>query len=455
MVGISALLYGILSGLLMGLTLLIADLAPLQVPALALLFYGLRQHSKKLKSYLLCGIWFAIALLGLTLLVVKIPGPAAAILFIYIGSIYVTTIAGVAYLYRRNVRYLPLAVAALFVLTEALNISALSLFGTGQLFARPWSSWPSVIQFSSITGMLGITFMVVFFASWLVQLTEQPHRKQMLSLGIIVLTILIGLNFFGKPESAESAVRVAAIGGNPFDFNGSIPEDMILEAADKGAEVVVAPELGISIVNEWDAEKSFETLQNLAKDNQIALVIGYIDRRTNSNRAVFIEPTGHMHEPYDKTHLVPVIEDYDTPGGNLITAKYKTHTIGIMICQDDNMTDLSRAYDQLGVEIMFVPTFDWPGVDKAHFSNSIHRAIETHYSIVRAAIGGVSAVIASDGKILDAMNHLEAGPGIVITDLPVIQSSVAPFSRYGNIPIVLLALTILIAALASPSKPMI
>jgi hypothetical protein len=77
-----------------------------------------------------------------------------------------------------------------------------------------------------------------------------------------------------------------------------------------------------------------------------------------------------------------------------------------MICHDDNYTDISRRYGAKSAGIVVVPTNDWAHVRKAHFQNSIHRAIESRFAIVRAASYGISAIISPTGKRLAVSDHL-------------------------------------------------
>ena len=70
-----------------------------------------------------------------------------------------------------------------------------------------------------------------------------------------------------------------------------------------------------------------------------------------------------------------------------------------------------------GVQIVAVPTLDWAAVKDAHFQGSIHRAIESRYVIVRAAINGISAVVSARGEVIAEMDHVENGAGYVVAEI--------------------------------------
>ncbi|MHC4302232.1 MAG: nitrilase-related carbon-nitrogen hydrolase [Planctomycetota bacterium] len=81
--------------------------------------------------------------------------------------------------------------------------------------------------------------------------------------------------------------------------------------------------------------------------------------------------------------------------------------------------------------MVVVPTNDWLYVRKAHFQNSIHRAIESRFAVVRAATNGISAIVSPTGKRLAASDHFADGPGLLVSDVDVYDMRTI-FSRFGN-----------------------
>lgn len=425
----------------MGVSMVFSALAPLQLVALGVLFYGLAGHARDFKWVLRCGVWFA-------LLSVRIPSVVSVILFVYLGVLYVAGVAASAYWLRQAQALSGFAVGASWVAVEAVNVSVLPLFGTGQLFVRSWSAYPELIAFTSLTGMLGVTFLLVSCSAQLALLLKAGERsvrlRQAVCLGLVLL-VWVGLREAGSLEQNTQGWTVAAVGGNPEDFTGSVQEDKIVAAAEAGAQLVVFPELALSIFNSEDFARTLAQLQSLAEVNSIHIVIGYYDAEHNRNRAVHVAPGVSPSVPYTKTHLVPMLEKYEPGVGELVLWDYPGGAAGIMICQDDNFTTLSRAYGREGVSPVAVPTFDWEGVERAHFDSSIHRAIESQYGIVRAAIGGISAVISPGGEVLASMNHVEEGAGMVVATLPHVEDGRAIYARYGNVPVLVVSVVVLLA----------
>ena len=143
----------------------------------------------------------------------------------------------------------------------------------------------------------------------------------------------------------------------------------------------------------------------------------------------FIGPSGEILGRYAKTHLTP-FENNPTGTGTPTLITIDGISVGAMICQDDNYTDISRRYGAKSTGIVVVPTNDWAQVRSAHFQNSIHRAIESRYAIVRAASNGVSAIISPTGRRLAVSDHLKGGTGLLVADVPVYNERTI-FSRFG------------------------
>ena len=143
----------------------------------------------------------------------------------------------------------------------------------------------------------------------------------------------------------------------------------------------------------------------------------------------FIGPSGDILGRYTKTHLTP-FENNPTGSGRPIFITIDSVSTGAMICHDDNYTDISRRYGAKSTGIVVVPTNDWIYVRKAHFQNSIHRAIESRFAIVRATSNGISAIISPTGKRLAVSDHVKEGPALLVTDVPVFNMRTI-FSRFG------------------------
>jgi len=257
--------------------------------------------------------------------------------------------------------------------------------------------------------------------------------------GLVVLVVAgsLGAAIWYRPTRT---LRVAALGWRTDDMDLPIePGDtewfektyvgMVEESARAGARLVACPELTFELSDTKRAE-GMRRLSELAQRTGVWLAVGCYDSARNENRMVFIADTGETAGEYIKTHLTP-FESFRASNGRPVEVLVDGIPVGGMICQDDNFTDISYMYGRRGVAIVVVPTLDWSQVRQAHLQNTIHRAIETRYAVVRAAADGISAIIAPDGRVVASCDHTHWQVGLIVADVPVCCRRTIS-SRYGD-----------------------
>jgi apolipoprotein N-acyltransferase len=258
----------------------------------------------------------------------------------------------------------------------------------------------------------------------------------------VEILILASANVYCILKQPVSQMKVAAIGWCDADVaEDDIHKDKgfekffttpVVHAAGQGAELIVSGEMGFYI-DQYDREKWVRRFKNIAHDNNVHLAIGYFNAGENKNRLMFIDNKGKLLFEYTKTNLTP-FEDSIRGNGDLQTIKINGKRVGGMICQDDNFTTLPRKYGRMKTGVVAVPTLDWKTVKSAHLQNSIHRAIESRYAVVRASVNGISAIISPTGKVLAKMDHFKEGAGMIIAETNVYETETV-FSKYGNWPV--------------------
>jgi MYXO-CTERM domain-containing protein len=205
---------------------------------------------------------------------------------------------------------------------------------------------------------------------------------------------------------------------------------LLAEAAGRGAKLVVSPEIGF-VLAPPGREAVLARVQDLARQHRVAIAFGYFDRQRNENHLTFVRPDGTVAGTYLKTHLIPQIERYTAGTGELVSVPLEGFTLGGMICQDDNFTDLSRAAGRFGAHLVALPTNDWRQVKDYHLSNSVLRPIENRYGIVRAATNGTSAIVSPRGEVIVSKDHFEEGNGVIVADVPLHRPG-SIYSRWGD-----------------------
>jgi len=152
--------------------------------------------------------------------------------------------------------------------------------------------------------------------------------------------------------------------------------EKIREAVSKGAQIVCLQELFTSLyfcdVEDYDnfqlAESipgpSTETLQAIARENEIVIIASLFEKRTQGiyhNTAAVIDADGSYLGKYRKMHIPddPAFYEkfYFTPGDlgyRVFDTAYAK--IGILICWDQWYPEAARITSLMGAEILFYPT---------------------------------------------------------------------------------------------------
>jgi apolipoprotein N-acyltransferase len=343
-----------------------------------------------------------------------------------------------------------LGAASAVTVLEIITWHAVPLFGTAQSFARPLAYAPAVIGFIAWTGVAGLVFVSTAVQALLAHALLEKRRAAplLVAAGLVIAAAAADVVRWCRPLGEP--VRVAAYGwgaDRPSTDQGIVEQlDKVIRAAKvTGARLVVTPETGFGTGE--DVAKAAAALGDLAKTHGVSLAIGVWHTPTRDNRIWFIGADGALAAEYRKTHLVPWVERYAAGDGTLARVAIGGTPFGGMICQDDNFTDLARAYGRDAMPLVVVPTNDWPSIRFAHFDNARLRAIENGYAIVRAASNGFSAIVSPRGEVLLSEDHIEFGRKLIVDEVPLGDGSATLYARLGDWPMLVLAL--LVGAVAS------
>jgi apolipoprotein N-acyltransferase len=215
------------------------------------------------------------------------------------------------------------------------------------------------------------------------------------------------------------------------------------------------------------ADDSRRELAALAKEDAIPHLMGVNLESWNEagarllNSAVLFRPDGTAPAPYSKIHLVPWGEymplrglfpwlvvftphesvDYGLDAGSDWTRfTLGPHRFGVLICFEDTLPWLARRYvaDE-PVDFLVNMTNDgWFGPSaehELHLAASVFRAVECRRSLVRAVNTGISAIVDSNGRIVEVagakpgQSPLAAG---VVTGRVPLDSRRTLFGRFGD-----------------------
>ena len=437
---------GLISGLLMMFPHLYPIAAPVQLLALLPVLYLGTNKSARNRDILVAGFYMGIAYTLPQMYVVRLPVAMTVILLLHLTVLMMVFTLVSSKLMKSSLLGGAFAIGALIVLLDWVNFTVIPIWGTAQSFVRPWSRYPFLIQFVSLTGITGIIFALVTLQALGVKLIVfRKHQARVLAAMTIMVLVLASVNICIRSQQPTGRLKVAAVGWNSDDCQEygelytqkgfeSLFAEPAAQAASQGAKLIVSPEMGFYFGNE-KRDGWLEKFREVAQKHNVFLAIGYFNDKLQENRLLFMSPDGQDIAEYTKTYLT-VFEDSVKGDGSLATVDIGQVRIGGMICQDDNFTRLSRAYGREEIGLVAVPSLDWRQVKNAHFQNSIHRAIESRYAIVRAACNGISAIISPMGDVIAQRDHFSQGPGFVVAEVDI-YSNRTFFSIAGHWPVVL------------------
>ncbi len=231
--------------------------------------------------------------------------------------------------------------------------------------------------------------------------------------------------------------------------NIALTDPMIREAAEKGAQLVVLPEVVNLVQRDRDAaraemqleanEPALAAYRALARELGIWIHVGSLavwgdDGKKPVNRGYLLRPDGTIAAKYDKIHMFDVDlenneiyreSDSFEPGDQAVLASTPWGGYGMTICYDMRFPDLYRSLASAGARILTAPASFTRPTGQAHWHTLLRsRAIENGCFMISAAQCGDH----EDGRktyghslIIDPWGEILADggeeSGVVIADL--------------------------------------
>ena len=298
------------------------------------------------------------------------------------------------------------AFPVLFTAYEFL-LMLFSADGTAGSIAYSQSNFLPVIQIASVTGILGITFIVTLIPSilsvgWFYHKEKNRFKTALLLAFVIAFLVClygtIRINITNKSKTIRAGLvvldeRYHHVTDHPVpeeELNTiTIYSDSIAGLAAQGAKLVVLPERAFNISPETESG-IMQILTNTARTNQVYIISGYTNFRNAParNSALVIDPSGNILCDYNKVHLVTGFERQFAPGSGTGVFRLEGLNAGVAICKDLDFPDHIGRYGRENVELLFVPAWDFVQDNSLHSRMAIVRGVENGFSEVRAARQG-------------------------------------------------------------------
>jgi apolipoprotein N-acyltransferase len=333
----------------------------------------------------------------------------------------------------------------------------------------PYGSWASIgytqvdhlalLQIVSLTGLPGISFLVLWFAStcnWVWRNRSrgtQPYRYSLIYVVVLLAVVMAGearLYFTGDvtrtlrvasliPSSAltqELQEAMAEAGGRTSD--GS-PKERVLVIAERlnsdllrrsrtealaGAELIVWSEHASKVTGPGEAEL-IDLARDIAREFSVPIVLGigvWLPDETPSfeNKAVIINGDGELAATYHKAKPIVGQESSLIQRGEQTVAMLNTDLVrfAAVICHDLDFPDFVRQAGRNRANILLGPSSDWEAITPLHPRMAVVRAVENGCALVRPCSNGLSLAVDATGRILSSRIDDDPGGCLMISHVP-------------------------------------
>ena len=410
--------------------------------------------------------------------------PFANIFVTALGYVALVAYAAVYFaVFALVVHQLPRKSGMSFIFPTALFWTGLEWIRSWLLTGFPWGSmgysqWNNHagIQIASITGVYGVSFVVVLFNATIAHLIisrsnwRRAIKEAAFPLAIVAITFVYGAVCLSESGNSVAHVKLGLVPGNvsqaekwksehaPKIFKRYLSLTEKANAAN--LDLIIWPETAIHPqILSGQAESYKQRLIGMLREGQIYLLAGAAVREADKkvyNTVFLLSPTGEKLGSYSKMHLVPFGEyvpfssalpnfiQFETfaPGKSinlLPLAGIKDAKLGIAICFESVFPNHFRRFVAKGADIMGILTNDaWfvgTTAPSQHLSAAPFRAVENRIAVFRCSNGGISCIIDPFGRIASQTITPTQPDGVLVEDVPLKNHQSAKktlYTRYGD-----------------------
>jgi len=342
--------------------------------------------------------------------------------------------------------------AALWVALEMIVARLFTGFPWNLLGASQYQVLP-LIQIASLTGIYGVSFLVVWcsvaLASSVLSFVQRPALRWFwlgdlaLPLLALMIDLIFGVTKFFRPQPDTAELKVALI-------QPSIPQKMIWDPKENSTrfkkllelselalatkpDLLIWPEATVPGLLRFE-EEVYQPITNLVRTHHTWLLLGADDAElaplpgggmaTNYyNSSFLVNPDGNIAGIYRKRQLV-IFGEYVPLASWLPLMKYLTPIDGgftpgdrpvsftttgpkvkmsVLICFEDTFPHLAREYVEDDTDFLVnITNNGWFGESAAqwqHAASAVFRAVENGLPLVRCCNNGLSCWIDERGRV--------------------------------------------------------
>lgn len=370
-------------------------------------------------------------------------------------------------------------VAAIWTGLEWVRSWLLTGFPWGSIGYTQWNNLPA-IQIASITGVHGVSFIVVLFNATITDalrtyLTWKKsvlrftfYASRLIPLVIVIACLVYGTHALSKPVERASDVKIALVPGNVPQIEKWDPAYWpqiferymnIVKAADaEEPDLIILPETALrGEIFALEGNVYIKQLKQILADQQIYLLTGLADYTAYPkiyNSVYLLSPSGEKLGSYSKIHLVPFGEyvpiTRHLPNFIQLSSGFEPgksidlfpipHTenrqMGVVICFESVFPDLFRKFVKKGASVMGILTndawFDGTAAPEQHLAMAPLRAVENRVAVFRCANGGISCIIDAFGRTITTPILASDTENFLIERIPLSNQGGTAYTRYGD-----------------------
>lgn len=381
----------------------------------------------------------------------------------------------------KNVLLFPIGVSIIWVSLEWLRGWFLTGFPWGNIGYSQWN-YHTGIQIASITGVYGVSFVIIFFNAGIATLIKHRHEWKMQLVAFIVpcvltvMTFIYGYVVLGNSEMVDREhLEVALVPGNISQLDKwdakKYPKifmkylNLTEKAAKEQPDVIVLPETtlrGEILSGEWsNSNNHFK--QMLKRIGDIPMLIGSTDPDTLDNlynKVFSVSSDGEIQGQYAKMKLVPFGEYVPLADflpnfiqfkpfehgitQNVLPVRYvgeksaekQDVLVGTSICFESSFPNHFRKFVKNGADVMGILTNDaWfigTALPELHLAMAPFRAVENRISVFRCANGGFTCAVDQYGRIHTEFVTPKTSNEYLVADVALFDGETTLYTRYGD-----------------------
>ncbi|WNG48189.1 apolipoprotein acyltransferase [Archangium minus] len=353
--------------------------------------------------------------------------------------------------------FLPAAMTGLELFSSVGNP-----FGTWGSLAYTQAGAPVLVQLVSVTGLWGLTFVLVWFASvvnWAFEHRDEGRRVLpgvAVYAGVLMAILAFGALRLARAGSVGERVQVAGltvagevaagreaglsrlIQGGAFgdedwrafaEASRAVNEELLRlseREAERGAKLILWSE-GNAVVLAEQLPALLSRGSALARERSVWLAMAVASfepsaERMLRNELILVGPEGSVAWRYVKARPVPGWEaDHSIPGSPEVPVLRDSGVgnLGGAICFDGDFPADFVNPTARGLELLLLPASDWRSISSLHMRQAVFRSVEQGFSMLRQANQGLSVAVDGYGRVYGEMDYFTTQERVLRAELPV------------------------------------